>query len=131
MCNLVILTPQDSIELAEYTGLDSLQKGVGGYIECLCFKNFDIDTEVITVSLFCNEEFRIDHAGEFCHINAYATLLSGMPVYGNVVIAGVSGEDNFGFNEKQTESIKKGLNALFRKGKNTIRVLHEQGDTVI
>ena len=105
MSNMIILTPDDKAKIAEYTGLGSLQSGVGGYIEALGIKSFKINEETIDTVMYCDEEYRIKNSGEYCKINALATMLSNIPVYGDVVIIGVDGCNEFGFDEIQTNSI--------------------------
>lgn len=112
---IIVLTPDDTIELVDYNDYKSLQGAVNGMIELFHRDKLPIDpTEVdpmaanikssLPVDLFCNEEFLVNDSEEFDKINAVASLLSGQEIRGNVaMVVDAGGGENRGFEYKEYE----------------------------
>lgn len=83
MSKLVILTINDTVETVDYTGYDSINNAVGGYIEHF----WDIsNTSDTFFSFFCNEEFMLKNDEQFNKFNVLAYLICNKIIYGNVAV---------------------------------------------
>lgn len=104
---IIVIKPDDTIELADYDGYKSLKKTVNGLIERFDSFALPIDPTLIgkkavtklSVSLYCNEEFLISDSKEFDKINAVASLISNQEIRGNVAMVVLCTDDgeNRGF----------------------------------
>ena len=112
---MVVLTPEDTIQLADYEDYKSIQNAVHGSIEhCFSFE-LPVDPvlcggrKTIPCDLYCNDEFLISNNKEFDKINAVASLImSGgnniAEIRGNVVLVPYAGEGrNRGFDYKEVK----------------------------
>lgn len=98
---VLLITPEDKIEIKEYVEYHTLNELVDGWYErCGCFAVADK-----LCMLFCNEEFLFQ---DNCAFNAIGTTLAGQPIYGNVVVTedGYNDEDErdalpFNYNDAQ------------------------------
>ncbi len=142
MESLIIITPDDTVMTADYDGLKSLQKAVDGYIEL--FGKVTFPHNNLTTLFYCNEDFRFTHNGEFCKVNALATSLTKIPVYGNVVIEKVtmpsdnpSNQDDMcepvesGFTNDETQFIKGYFDAFIHKRNDILSKCHKNLDCVL
>ena len=112
---IIVIKPDDTIDLQDYTDYKSLQQAVNGMIEHFHSDKLPIDpTQVdpmaanikssLPVDLFCNEEFLVNDSEEFDKINAVASLLSGQEIRGNVaMVVNAGGGENRGFEYKDYE----------------------------
>ena len=76
---VILITPEDKIEIKEYVDYHTLNDLVDGWYErCGWFGATDK-----MCMIFCNEEFLFQ---ENCSFNAIGTILAGQPIYGNVVV---------------------------------------------
>lgn len=89
---ILIITPKDKVEFKDYTGYESLRNTVEGTISY--FHKTNIGN--LKVDMICNDEFLLDD--RFNEVNAFATLLSGQIIYGNVAMVVYKGHgENRGF----------------------------------
>lgn len=133
----IILTPNDEILHENYAGYESLSKGVGGCIGICTTQNIPIFPKPVKADFYCNDEFLLINDEKFSKCNAIATLLSGQPIYGNVVIVKNIGEDNIGFEylskdgeEEITETwmIEDALMRFKNDNIKNIEQIHEEYD---
>ncbi len=112
---MIVIKPDDTIELADYNGYESLSQAVGGGGMIEYFHSADLPVlpalahgkESLTVDLICNEEFLIDGGEEFDKINAVASLLSGREIRGNVLMLVNNGDGtNRGFEYLEEETVE-------------------------
>ena len=82
MKNVILITPDDRIELKEYKDYKTYNELVDGWFE-LCDS---INICDVKCDLICNEEFLFF---DKCEFNSIATLLCKRRIYGNIVIAAV------------------------------------------
>lgn len=84
---VILITPEDKIEVKEYINYHTLNDLVEGYFE-RCGSIGILDRMCM---VFCNEEFLLQDNYAF---NAIGTAIASQPIYGNIVIC----ED--GYNEE-------------------------------
>lgn len=95
---ILIITPKDKVELKDYTGYESVRDTVAGTISY--FYRTHIDN--LKVDMICNDEFLSDD--RLNEVNAFATLLSGQVIYGNVAMVVYKGHgENRGFKYKDND----------------------------
>lgn len=85
---VILITPEDTIEVKEYKDYHTINELVDGWYEhCGVFVAADK-----MCMLFCNEEFLFQ---DNCTFNSVATALAGQSIYGNVVVTvdGYNDED--------------------------------------
>lgn len=76
---VILITPEDTIEVKEYIDYHTINELVDGWYEhCGVFVAADK-----MCMLFCNEEFLFQ---DNCTFNSVATALAGQSIYGNVVV---------------------------------------------
>lgn len=76
---VVLISPDDSSEIKEYTDYKTINDLVDGWYESCGV--FAVGNKMTL--LFCNEEFLFR---DELHFNAVASALSNQPIYGNVVL---------------------------------------------
>lgn len=112
---MIVIKPDDTIELADYNGYESLSEAVGGGGMIEYFHSTDLPVlpslahgkETLPVDFICNEEFLIDDSEEFNKINAVASLLSGKEIRGNVIMLVNNGNgENRGFEYLEEETVE-------------------------
>lgn len=91
MENIIVVKASDEIQILPYTGLESLQKAVGGYIEHFHTTKIVCGDKKVSVHFLCDEEFLIKNDVETYDINAFASMLSANTILGNIVITAVDG----------------------------------------
>ena len=79
MCYVILITPEDKIEVKEYKDYHTINELVDGWYE-LC--GWFVIADKMWM-LFCNEEFLFQ---DNCAFNSVGTALAGQPIYGNVVV---------------------------------------------
>ncbi len=105
---LILITPEDEVKNAPYEGYKDVSNGVDGVISRLT--TLDIETPIgnIECDVYCNDCFLIEDRFDKC--NAIATILTGTPIYGNVVILQRDGLDrNKGFEYFENEEGEEDL----------------------
>lgn len=76
---VILITPEDTIEVKEYIDYHTINELVDGWYEhCGVFGAADK-----MCMLFCNKEFLFQ---DNCTFNSVATALAGQSIYGNVVV---------------------------------------------
>lgn len=116
---IIVIKPDDTIELADYDGYKSLSKTVNGMITCFHRLDLPVDPVEInpfvsgptklSVDLYCNDEFLIDDSKEFDKINAVASLMSNQEIRGNVaMVVDAGGGENRGFEYKDYTNDQEG-----------------------
>lgn len=76
---VILITPEDTIEIREYKDYHTINELVDGWYErCGVFGAADK-----LCMLFCNEEFLFQ---DNCTFNSVATALAGQSIFGNVVV---------------------------------------------
>ena len=123
---VVLISPDDSSEVKEYTGYQTINDLVEGWYErCGAF---GIGNKM--TFLFCNEEFLFHDNLQF---NAIATALANQPIYGNVVLLqdGYNEEnerDALPFEKEEAENICKSLIDFRARFATTLNALHRHYD---
>lgn len=99
---IIVITPNDTIELQDYTDYKSLQQAVNGMIERFHSDRLPIGAGGLKIDLFCNEEFLLIESEEFNKVNAVASLMSGQEIRGNVAVTVYAGDgESRGFEYKE------------------------------
>lgn len=128
---ILVITPKDEVELKDYTGYESLSDTVEGTISY--FHKADFDN--LKTDMICNDEFLLDD--RFNEVNAFATLLSGQVIYGNVAMIVYKGHgENRGFEYKNNDitceaiSLKMALENTMKDGlcSEMLKLYHEKYD---
>ena len=123
---IILISSNDSIEVKEYSGYQTINDLVEGYYErCGAFGV----REKMTF-LFCNEEFLLRDELLF---NAVGTALADQPIYGNVVMLQDGyNEDNerdaLPFEKADADKICKALCDFKIRYKVLLRALHRHYD---
>lgn len=128
---IIVIKPDDTIELADYDGYESLSKTVNGMITCFHRLDLPVDPVEINpsvsgptklnVDLYCNDEFLIDDSKEFDKINAVAFLMSNQEIRGNVaMVVDAGGGENRGFEYKDYTNDQEGVRNGFRECRNQV-----------
>ena len=101
---IIIIKPDDTITSSDYTGYQSLSDAVNGMIEHFHSTELPVEPslahgqETLPVDLYCNEEFMLIDSEEFNKVNAFASLLTGQEIRGNVaMVVDAGGGENRGF----------------------------------
>lgn len=110
MNNVILITPDDRIELKEYRDYKTYNELVDGWFE-LCDH---LDIGGVQCDLICNEEFLFL---DKCEFNSIATLLCKRRIYGNLVIAavgytmvdGIQERDSVPFSESECNKVYTSL----------------------
>lgn len=99
---MVVITSDGKISTADYTGLESMQQAVGGYIER--FYSGKIGT---AIDGFCNEEFLFINTEECKRVNVISSALSNNVICGTAIFVGYESRngDTRGLNEQETEKL--------------------------
>ena len=133
MSSIIIIHNDEKISRAEYNGLESLQKGVGGYIEIGGVESFKLNGKEVGIIFYCDEEFLLKNDGKEAKINALASSLVNNPIYGDVVlIKKGTGEEEEAFDDKECDELENQLKT-YRK-ENWVEELykwHKMYDGVI
>lgn len=105
---IIVIKPDDTIALADYTGYETLRDTVNGAIENFHSTALPVspvlvpNTDHLDITLFCNDAFLISDSREFDKVNAVASILSGKEIRGNVaVVVDVGGGETRGFEYKE------------------------------
>lgn len=145
---IVVITPQDKIELADYDGYKSMSNCVGGLVERFhktdlpmmsVFANGD---DKVAVDFYCNEEFLVLNDKKFDKINAVASLISGKEIRGDVaLVVSCGGGENRGFRYMEEDNggkvemavcecwcIEDVLERYVKENKDVIKDLHKKED---
>lgn len=150
MSNMIVITPNDELLTEEYKGYDSLRDAVKGYIEHLIVEpivsNIFIfadnpDIRATECIYYCNEEGALCDTGYENKLNAMATIMYGMPIFGAIVAVKLEDvpyeedgkvlyyeKDSAGFNEEETEYLKNKLEEFFKGKEKALAKLHELWD---
>ena len=88
MDKMIIVKPDETVVSVDYEGYDSIHKAVDGLYEI--FQN-NVDLPVgflgkVKTTFYCNEEFLCRDDEKFDKINAFATLVTGLEIRGDIVI---------------------------------------------
>lgn len=123
---VVLISPDDSSEIKEYTDYQTINNLVEGWYErCGAF---GIGNKMTV--LFCNEEFLFRDELQF---NAVASALAGQPIYGNVVLLqdGYNDDnerDALPFDKEEAKNICKSMLDFRFKYDSMLDVLHRHYD---
>ena len=133
MNSIIIIHNDEKISSAEYNGLESLQKGVGGYIEVGGVRLFKLGGREVGVILYCDEEYLLKNDGKQVKINALASSLVNNPIYGNVVLIKEGmGEEEDPFDDKECDELINQLKAYRKENwAGELYKLHKRYDGVI
>lgn len=124
---VVLVSPDDSVEIREYTNYQTINDLVAGWYErCGVFGVGDKMT-----FLFCNEEFLFHDELQF---NAIGTALANQPIYGNVVMLQDGyNEDNerdaLPFEKEEAEKICIAISDFRIRYGASLEALHRHYDT--
>lgn len=134
MSKLVILTINDTVETIDYTGYDSINNAVGGFIEH--FWDFP-NTSDTFFSFFCNEEFMLKNDEQFNKFNALAYLICNKIIYGNVAVLVDPDYEKCddldaverGLTEEEVNTFEIYVQTLVNNTDTTLDELHKQYDS--
>lgn len=145
---MIIITPDDKITTALYSGFASIMEAVYGYPEFCGHETIPVDPqyeegeEEVKVSTYCSRDLIISEDKQFDKINAVASLLMEKEIRGNLVVLADEGKGkNRGFlyldrtfegivNELPCEcwSAKKSLRSFVSEFYPHIKECHERFD---
>ena len=87
MDKMIIVKPDETVVSVDYEGYDSIHDAVDGLYEI--FHRTDLPVGFlgkVKTSFYCNEEFLCRNDEKFDKLNAFATLVSGLEIRGDIVI---------------------------------------------
>lgn len=133
MSKLVVLTINDTIETVDYTGYDSINNVVGGFIEHF----WDLpNTSDTLFSFYCNEEFMLKNDEQLNKFNASAYLICNKRIYGSVAVLVNPNYEKCndpdaierGLTEEEVNTFKNYVQTLINNSDITLDELHKQYD---
>lgn len=136
---IIIITPDDKLQSADYNGYECLRDAVNGTIEYFA-TNVELPFLKAEADFVCNDSFLVDKSEEFDKINAVASLLfsqdgeNGLEIRGNVAVVLSNGDgSNRGFNFKEGDIcehwiMEDFLEKFINNHKDEITKCHEKHD---